>query len=92
MLARGMHVLNGCSRLPKHTCTTTQHGQAVVQTTVDYIILNDAALHMAKGLAIEDHPPRCTAKNFHAHLALTLTCQRDLLQTPEVDDAPGYHI
>ena len=57
-----------------------------------YVVLNDAALHMAKGLAIEDHPPKCTTKNFNAHLALTLTCQQDLLQTPEVDDNPGHYI
>ena len=69
-----MRVLNGCNQLPVHTCTTTQHGQAVVRTTVDYVILNDVALHMAKGLAIEDHPPGCTAKKFHARLALTLAC------------------
>ena len=76
MLARGMHVLNECSLLPIHTCTTTQRGQAVAQTTVDYIILNNAALHLAKGSTIEDHPPRCTAKNFHAHLALLLKCRK----------------
>ena len=55
--------------------------------TVDYVILNDVALHMAKGLVIEDHPPKHAAKNFHAHLALTLSCQWDQLLTPKDDDA-----
>ena len=80
MLARGMHILNGCSLLPTHTCTTTQRAQMVARTSVDYVILNDVALHMAKSLAIEDHPPKRTAKNFHAHLVLMLTCQQGLLQ------------
>ena len=92
MLARGMHILNGCSLLPTHTCTTTQCAQMVARTTVYYVILNDIALHMAKSLAIEDHPPKCKAKNFHAHLALTLTCQQGLLQSLEVDNALGCHI
>ena len=42
-----------------------------------YVVLNDAALHMAKGLAIGDHPPSRTAKNFHAHLAVMITYQWD---------------
>ena len=86
MLARGMYILNGCSLLPMHTCTTTQHAQMVVRTSVDYVILNDVALHMAKSLAIEDHPPKRKAKNFHAHLVLTLTCQQGLQRPPEVDN------
>ena len=60
--------------------------------TVDFIILNDVALHMAKGLTIEDHPPRCMAKNFHAHLAHSLSCQWDQLRTPKDDDAPECYI
>ena len=80
------------THVPLHTCTTTQHAQMVARTTVDYVILNDVALHMAKSLAIEDHPPKRMAKNFHAHLALTLTCQQGLLQSLEVGDAPGCHI
>ena len=92
MLAREMHVLNGCSLLPTHTCTTAQHGQMVARTTMDFIILNYVALHMVKSLAIDDHPPRCTAKNFHAYLALTLTRQQGLLQSLEVGDSPGCHI
>ena len=92
MLARRMHVLNGCCLLPTHTCATTQKDQAVAHTTVDYAILNDTALQLAKGLAIEDHPPRRTAKNFHAHLALMLTCQQDLLEMTEVAGALGCHI
>ena len=89
MLARGMHILNGCSLLPTHTCTTTQCAQMVARTSMDYVILNDVSLHMAKNLAIEDHPPRHTAKNFHAHLALMQNCQQNLLQTLEADDALG---
>ena len=92
MLARGMHVLNGCSLLPTHTCTTTQHGQAVVQTTVDYAVLNNVALQMAKGLIIEDHPSRCMAKNYHVHLALTLSCPWDKLHSSKVDGALECHI
>ena len=92
MLARGMHILNGCSLLPTHTCTTTQRAQMVARTSVDYVILNDVALHMAKSLAIEDHPPKRTAKNFHAHLVLMLTCQQGLLQSLEAPDALGCHI
>ena len=92
MLARGMHALNGCSLLPTHTCTTIQHVQAVVQTTVDYVILNDLALHMAKGLVIEDYPSRRTAKNFHAHLALTLSCPWDQLHSSKAEDALECHI
>ena len=60
--------------------------------TVYYVILNGVALHTAKGLAIEDHPPRHVAKNFHAHLALLLSYQWDQLHTLQVDDAPGRHI
>ena len=86
MLARGMHILNGCSLLPTHTCITTQHAQMVACTSVDYVILSDAALHMAKSLAIEDHPPKHKAKNFHAHLVLALTCQQGLQRPPEVDN------
>ena len=43
---------------------------------MDYIILNDMALQLTTDLAIEDHPPRRNAKNFHAHLALILTCKK----------------
>ena len=64
----------------------------VAHTSVDYTILSDAALHMAKSLAIEDHPPKRKAKNFHAHLVLMLTYQQGLLQSLEVDDALGCHI
>ena len=92
MLARGMHVLNGCNLLPTHTYTTIQHGHMVVRTTMDYIILYDVALHMAKSLALEDHSPRRMAKSFHVHLALMLTCQQGLLQALEVGDALGCHI
>ena len=91
MLARGMHILNGCSLLPTHTCTTTQHAQMVARSSMDYVILSDATLHMAKRLAIEDHPPRRKAKNFHANLVLTLTCQQGLLQSPEVDNVLRCH-
>ena len=59
---------------------------------MDYVILSDAALHMVKRLAIEDHPPRRKAKNFHANLVLTLTCQQDLLQSLEVGNSLGCHI
>ena len=86
MLARGMHILNGCSLLPTRTCTTTQHAQMVARTSMDYVILSDAALHMAKSLAIEDHPPKRKAKNFHAHLVPMLTCQQSLQRSLEVDD------
>ena len=92
MLAKGMHVLNGCSLLPTHTCITIQHGQMIVQTTVHYVILNKVALHMAKGLTIEDHPSRRSAKNFHAHLALTLSCPWDKLHSSKVDGALECHI
>ena len=46
---------------------------------VDYIISNNVALLLAKGLAIEDHLSKHTAKNFHVHLALMLMCKQNLL-------------
>ena len=84
-----MHVLNGCSLLPAHTCTAGQRGQTVVQTTVNYVVFNDVALHMAQSFAIEDHASRHKAKNFHAHMALTLTCKQALLSSAVAEGATG---
>ena len=77
--ARAMHVLNGCSRLPAYTCTTCQRGHIKTRTTVDYVILNDMAQQLTTDLVIEDHPPRQNAKNFHAHLAVSLKCRKELM-------------
>ena len=43
---------------------------------MDYVILNDMERQLTTDLVIEDHPPRQNAKNFHAHLALSLRCRK----------------
>lgn len=75
LLARELHILNGCPKLQPHTCTTTQRGHQVVRTAVDVLIANKAALqHIAK-VSIEDRPYRTSSKNYHSHLLLRLTCK-----------------
>ena len=68
--ARDMHVLNGCAHVQPYTCTTLQRGGTVVRSTVDYLIVNSAALSYVHSIAIQDHPPRRTSKNYHAHLVM----------------------
>ena len=46
---------------------------------MDNVILNDMAWQLTTNLIIEDHPPRQNAKNFHAHLALSLECRKELM-------------
>ena len=46
---------------------------------MDYVILNDKAWQLTTNLIIEDDPPRRNAKNFHAHLALSLKCRKELM-------------
>ena len=72
--ARAILIINGCSLLPMDMCMIGQQGQTVVQSTVDYIILNEVTLQMAQSCIIKDHSPRYNAKNFHVHMALMLTC------------------
>ena len=43
---------------------------------MDDVIINDMALQLTTDLVIEDHPPRRSAKSFHAHLVLTLKYER----------------
>ena len=43
---------------------------------MDDVIINDMALQLTTDLVIEDHPPRLSAKSFHAHLVLTLKYER----------------
>ena len=77
--ARALNVLKGCSRLPTYTCTTCQQGHIEIRTTVDYIILNDMASQLTADLVIENNLPRQNAKNFHAHLPLTLKCRKEAM-------------
>ena len=69
---RNLHVLNGCARMQLHTChTCTAHVQPT-KSTVDYLVVNDAALLMVARAIIVDHPFRPTCKNYHSHLMLHL--------------------
>ena len=75
-----------------HTCTTCQRGHVETQTTVDYVIQNDMALQLMTGLVIEDHPPRRNAKNFHAHLALTLMCKKATAMMEGASSSEGQRV
>ena len=65
-----MHVFNGCANVQPYTCTTLQRGGTVVRSMVDYLIVNSAALSYVHSIDIQDHPPRRTSKNYHAHLVM----------------------
>ena len=60
---------------------------------VDNVILNDMARQLTTNLVIEDHPPGQNAKNFHAHLALTLKCRKEstMMEGASSIEGQGVH-
>ena len=71
--ARDLHILNGCTNLAMHTCTTKQKGGATVSITVDYIIANSMALEMIDKVMIDNFLPCANSSNYHSHLMI-MTC------------------
>ena len=52
-----------------HTCTACEQP---TKSTVDYVVVNDAALPTITRAIIVDRPFRPTCKNYHSHLMLHL--------------------
>ena len=73
-------------------CTTCQRGHIETRTMVDYVILNDMVLQLMTDFSIEDHPPRHNAKNFNAHLALTLTCKKAIVMMEGACSSEGQRV
>ena len=70
--ARDLHILNGCTHLATHTCTTKQRGGAIIRATVDYIIAKSMALGMIDKIMIDDFPPNTNSRNYHSHPMITI--------------------
>ena len=69
---RNLHVLNGCAHMQLQTChTCTAHVQPT-KSTVNYLVVNDAALPMVARAVIVDRPFQPTCKNYHLYLMLHL--------------------
>ena len=71
---RNLHVLNGCAHMQLHKCHTCTACVHPTKSTVDYIVVNDAALPMVARAIIVDRPFQPTSKNYHSHLMLHLNC------------------
>ena len=67
-----LHMLNGCAHMQLHTCRTCTARVHPTKSTVDYIVVNDAALPTVVIAVIVDRPFRPTSKNYHSHLMLHL--------------------
>ena len=67
-----LHVLNGCARMQLHTCHTCTTRVQPTKSTVDYLVVKDAALQTVARAVIVDHPFQPTCKNYHSHLMLHL--------------------
>ena len=65
-----LHILNGCSNLSMHTCTTRQRRGVTVCTMVDYIIANSIVLEMIEKITIDDYSPYTNSRNYHSHLMI----------------------
>ena len=50
------------------------------------------ARQLTTDLVIEDHPPRRNAKNFHAHLALTLKCKKEPITLEGTSSSKGRRV
>ena len=70
-----LHGLNGCARMQLHTCHMCTMRVQAMKSTVDYLVVNDAALSTVVRAVIVDHPFCPTCKNYHSHLMLHLTCK-----------------
>ena len=51
---RNLHVLNGCAHLQVRTCHTCTAHVHPAKSTVDYIVVNDAALPLVARAVIVD--------------------------------------
>ena len=69
---RSLHVLKHCANMQLHTCDTCTACVHPTKSTVDYIVVNDAALLKLARADIVDRPFRPTSKNYHSHLMLHL--------------------
>ena len=65
MEALNLHILNGCTSIATHTCTTSQQGRTTMCITVDYIIANDTALERISKIMVEYYPPCTNSKNLY---------------------------
>ena len=67
-----LHVLKTCAYMQLHMChTCTVHVQPT-KSTMDYLVVNDAALPMVMRAVIVDRPFQTTCKNYQSHLMLHL--------------------
>ena len=70
----GLHILNGCRNNAEQATyrELNEDGSIRYQSTLDYILVNDAALGMVADFQTVFQPRRASNRKFHAHLVLTL--------------------